>query len=270
MGLPPQGFSLGPLELRFYAVMIMSGLVAGIFLARYEARRRGEDPEHVFDIALWGFLSALVGARLYHVLDADNIGRYLDQPELIIQIWRGGLGIFGAIVGALVALLVYTRVKRLSVLTWLDIGAPAFLLGQAIGRWGNYFNQELFGRPTDLPWAIPISPERVLSEAPQYVGATHFHPLFLYESLLSLLGVVVLLTVARVWRHRLLPGDIFAMYFLWYPGSRFAVEFLRADRWEMGGLPMAQLISLTLIAVATAVLVWRHMRQAPPAAAGGA
>jgi len=264
MGIPPQSFSLGPFDVRFYAVMIMSGLVAGILLARHEARRRGEDTEHVLDMALWGFLAALVGARLYHVLDANNIGRYLDQPELIAQIWRGGLGIFGAIVGALVALFVYARVRHLPVLTWLDIGAPAFLLGQAIGRWGNYFNQELFGRPTDLPWAIPISAERILSEAPQYAGFTHFHPLFLYESLLSLAGVVVLLAVARVWRHRLLPGDIFAMYFLWYPGSRFVVEVLRADRWEMGGLSMAQLISLMLIVTATVVLVWRHWRRKPP------
>jgi len=272
MGTPPQSIDLGLIDIRFYTLMILLGVIAGIVLARAEARRRGVDPEHVLDITLWGFLAAVVGARLYHVLDTNNIDRYMAQPELIFQVWRGGLGIFGAVVGAIVALVIYARIHRLHVPTWLDIGAPAFLLGQAIGRWGNFFNQELFGRPTDLPWGLAIPQERVLLEAPQYAGSTHFHPLFLYESILSLIGVAVLVTIARRWGDRLLPGDLFIMYFLWYPATRFTVEFLRAGRWVVGGLPTAQWISLALVVGAAVALVWRHRTGHPvpaPASGGG-
>jgi phosphatidylglycerol---prolipoprotein diacylglyceryl transferase len=253
-----EGFSIGPVTIRFYSLMILGGILAGAWLARIEARRRGMDPEHVWNILFWGAIGALIGARLYHVLDTRNIGFYLENPELIFAIWRGGIGIFGAVVGAALALIIYTRVKGLPTLHWLDVGAPAFLLGQAIGRWGNFFNRELFGLPSDLPWAIPIPQEILRFQAPQYLGETHFHPLFLYESLLSLLGVIVLVYIARRFGQQLKPGDIFLLYLVWYPATRFSLEFLRIDRWEAGGIPVAQIISLTLILVALGVFIWRH------------
>jgi phosphatidylglycerol---prolipoprotein diacylglyceryl transferase len=253
-----EGVTIGPVTIRFYSIMILSGILAGAWLARIEARRRGMDPEHVWNILFWGAIGALIGARLYHVLDTRNIGFYLENPELIFAIWRGGIGIFGAVAGAALALVIYTRVKNLSPLHWLDVGAPAFLLGQAIGRWGNFFNRELFGLPTNLPWGIPIPPEILRFQAPQYLGETHFHPLFLYESLLSLLGVVVLVYIARRFGSWLKAGDILLMYLLWYPATRFSLEFLRVDRWEAGGIPVAQIVSLTLFLVALGILVWRH------------
>jgi phosphatidylglycerol---prolipoprotein diacylglyceryl transferase len=259
------GLTIGPLEIRFYSLSILTGLIMGVVLARMDASRRGEDPDHVLNIAVLGAIMGIIGARLYHVFDQDVWPQYRANPETIFYVWRGGIGIFGAFAGAVTALLLYVRLKGLTTLRWMDIGAPSFLLGQAIGRWGNFFNQELFGRPTDLPWGITIPEARVLAEAPQYLGFDTFHPLFLYESLLSFLGVAVMVFVARRFGNWLRSGDIFLIYLIWYPAERFALEFLRASKWEQGGLPMAQWISGTLIVVAIGVMVWNHLRAAPAA-----
>lgn len=265
MDLTLHGLSIGPLELRFYSLSILTGLIMGVVLARIEATRRGEDPDHVLNIAVSGAILGIIGARLYHVFDQDVWPQYRANPETIFYVWRGGIGIFGAFAGAVTALLLYVRLKGLNTLRWMDIGAPAFLLGQAIGRWGNFFNQELFGKPTDLPWGITIPEARVLAEAPQYLGFDKFHPLFLYESLLSFLGVAVIIFVARRFGSWLRPGDAFLMYLIWYPTERFALEFLRASKWEQGGIPMAQWIGGTLVLVAIGVMVWNHLRSVPAA-----
>ena len=270
-----QGITIGPLEIRFYSLMILSGLLAGVVLAQREAKRLGENPDHVVNIAVFGAVFGLIGARLYHVFDTNYWPYYRDNPGQIIAIWNGGIGIFGAMAGAALALILYVwwvnrsaaqqrgrrAAQRMDPLRWFDIGAPAFLLGQAIGRWGNFFNQELFGPPTDLPWGIPIP----LENRPEvYETFTHFHPLFLYESLLSFLGVFVLLYVARRYSHWVRPGDILLLYFIWYPAERFVLEFLRVGNWRFGDIAMAQIVSALLIAAAAGVLVWRHRKSAPP------
>ena len=262
--LTMRGLEIGALELRFYAVMILSGLLAGILLAQREAKRLGEDPAHVVDIAVLGTVAGLIGARTYHVVDRWN-EVFVHDPVTVFFIWRGGLGIFGAVAGAALALVLYVwwvnrnarlgkpGARPMNVLRWLDIGAPAFLLGQGIGRWGNFFNEELFGPPTDLPWGIPIAAH----------PGTNFHPLFLYESLLSLLGVVVMLYLARRLAHRLRVGDMLLMYFIWYPAERFLLEFLRIDNeyldpgiWTIGDVPMAQIVSTLLVVASVLALVW--------------
>ena len=262
--LTMHGLTIGAFELRWYSVMILSGLMAGIVLAQREANRLGEDGSHVVNIAVIGAMAGLVGARIYHVVDRwDEV--YVHDPAAVFAVWRGGIGIFGAIAGSAVALAVYVwwvnRAARagrpgarpMSVLRWFDIGAPAFLLGQGIGRWGNFFNEELFGPPTDLPWGISIA---------KYPGMS-FHPLFLYESLLSFLGVIVILYLARRLAHRLRVGDLLLMYFIWYPAERFALEFLRvdnaflsADIWKIGDVPMAQIVSTLLVAASVLALIW--------------
>ncbi len=265
-----QSIFIGSLEIRFYSIMILSGLLAGIFLAQRQAQRINEDPDHVVNIAVLGAVFGLIGARAYHVLDQDQWPYYSQNPGQIVAIWNGGIGIFGAIAGSAIAVMTYVwwvnrrerrlgrRGRLLDMLVWLDIGAPALLLGQAIGRWGNFFNQELFGPPSDLPWAINIDPERVFAEAPQYVGETSFHPLFLYESLLSLLGAAVLVFVARRLAHRLRKGDIMALYFIWYPTERFFLEFLRTENWKFGVLPTAQILGVILVVAAVAWIIYRH------------
>jgi phosphatidylglycerol:prolipoprotein diacylglycerol transferase len=262
-----QSIFIGGLEIRFYSLMILSGLLVGVVIGQREARRLGEDPEHVVNIAVIGAILALIGARMYHVLDRDQWPYYRDNPGQIVAIWNGGIGIFGAIAGAAVGLLVYVwwvnrsarlnrrPSSRMNVLRWFDIGAPSFLIGQAIGRWGNFFNEELFGPPTDLPWGIPID---VANRPLQYAADTHFHPLFFYESVLSLIGVVVLLYVARRFAQRIVVGDIFFLYFAWYGVERFVLEFLRTDNWKYGAVPMAQIVGVIFVVSAIALIVLRH------------
>ncbi|MBM3939931.1 MAG: prolipoprotein diacylglyceryl transferase [SAR202 cluster bacterium] len=262
--LTRRGLEIGALELRFYSLAILLGLLGGIVLAQREAKRRGENPEHVLNIATLGAFAGIVGARLYHVLDAQNIRGYLDNPILIFQVWRGGIGIFGAIAGASLALILYARWKRLNAWRWFDIGAPAFLLGQAIGRWGNFFNEELFGRPTSLPWGIPVSAaSRPFDYPASFFPDMRFHPLFLYESILSFIGVAVLLYAARRYAHWLRPGDLLWLYLIWYSAERFLLEFLRIDPWTVGPIPMAQIVSVLLVAVAGALMYWRHRQPVP-------
>ena len=141
------------------------------------------------------------------------------------------------------------------VLRWLDIGAPAFLVGQAVGRWGNFFNQELYGPPTDLPWGIPISAVHRPAEFP---FETHFHPLFLYESILSAIGVMVLLYVGRRFAPRLIVGDMLLLYLIWYGSERIGLEFLRSGNWLVGVIPTAQIVGGLLVTMSVGLLIWRH------------
>lgn len=273
-----QGIVVFGADVRFYSVMILAGLVAGVILAHREAKRFGENPDHVLNIAVIGAAFGLIGARLYHVIDLWSF--YSRNPLQIFAFRSGGIGIFGAIAGAALALVVYVwwvnrraragRGKPIRALRWFDVGAPAFLLGQAVGRWGNFFNKELFGPETTLPWGIPIYDAG--ANFPWDATTTmRFHPLFLYESLLSFLGVVVLLWVGRKFGSRLRQGDILFYYFIWYSLERSALEFLRSDNWRLGAVPVAHIVSAVLIAAALAALVlWRsrppYLESAPGAA----
>ena len=267
-----RGLVLFGLEIRFYSLLILTGLLAGIVLAQYEAKRLGENPDHVLNIAVLGVVFGLIGARLYHVID---LWSYYSQNIVEIFLLRaGGIGIFGAIAGASFGLVLYVwwvnnrakagRGQGIRALRWFDIGAPAFLLGQAVGRWGNFFNKELYGPETSLPWGIPVGPEH---HFPWDSGAAaYFHPLFLYESLLSLLGVIVLLWAGRRLASRLRQGDLLFLYLIWYALERSVLEFLRIDNWKVGDVPVAHLVSAVLIIVALLALVlWRR----PPYLASG-
>ena len=263
-----QGVVVFGLDVRFYSVMILAGLVAGIILAHFRAKGFGENPDHVLNIAVIGAAFGLIGARLYHVIDLWSY--YSANPLQIFAFRSGGIGIFGAIAGAALALVVYVwwvnrraragRGDPIRALRWFDIGAPAFLLGQAVGRWGNFFNKELFGPETTLPWGIPIYDAGANFPWDATTAPRH-HPLFLYESLLSLLGVVVLLWVGRKFALRLRQGDVLFFYFIWYALERSALELLRSDNWRLGAVPVAHIASAVLIAVALAALVlWRNRR----------
>jgi len=256
-----QGVQIGPLHIAFYGLMTLAGCIAGAVLAHYEMKRRGENPVHVWNILALGVVLGLIGARLYHVIDLWS-SYYSQHLTEIPAIWHGGQGIYGAIVGALAALILYVRWQKLDLAMYADVGVIGFLLGQAVGRWGNFFNQELYGPPTDLPWGLYIPPQNRL---PGYEFYTHFHPLFLYESLLSFIGVGVLLYLSRRFAGRLRPGDIALMYGLWYPTERFFLEFLRIEPWTAAGVAMAQWISGACILGCSIALIWRHRRQRLPA-----
>lgn len=244
---------LGPFTVNWYGILITLAVIAAIALATIEAKRRGEVTGHVLNMALLVVPLGIIGARLYHVIDKWDF--YHQNPALILG--GAGLGIFGAVIGGAVGLFIYTTWKKLSTLRWMDIVAPGLILAQAIGRWGNFFNQELYGYPTDLPWAIYID---LAHRLPGYEAFSYFHPLFLYESLWNFLGGFLLLFLGRKLRQRLLDGDIFFSYIIYYGLGRFFLEGLKIDVWTLAGIPTARWISGIAIIVTIVVMVYRRYR----------
>ena len=273
MSVPPDGFQLGPLFIRYYGIILMLGAVAGGWLATIEVKRRGKDPEMVWDLLVYLIIGGVIGARLWHVFTPDQSSLVPDPatgqlvnpyfiggvPKLldIISIWKGGLGIPGTIIGGLVALFFYVRSnKRLSFLDWADIAAPSLALGQAIGRWGNFFNQELYGSPTNLPWKIYIDPAHRLAG---FQNVDFYHPLFAYESLLNLANMLLLLWLMRRYVGSLRKGDVFNVYLIAYPLIRFSLEFLRLDVPTVLGIPhFNQWVMAAVGIAAILILIWRH------------
>lgn len=267
----PRSFFIGPLEIYFYGIIIMVGAVLAAFLADREAKRRGKDPEIVWDALIWVLIFGIIGARLWHIFTPQPsqvaAGRdtmfYLTHPLDAIWTRDGGLGIPGAVIGGLLALYWFCRRRRISFLEWTDIAAPAVALGQAVGRWGNFINQELYGAPTNLPWAIFIEPRYRL---PEYQDVTHYHPLFLYESLWNFANMALLLWLGRRYADRLKPGDLFLTYLIVYPVGRFLLEFLRLDASQIAGVNANQTVMGIVAIFAAAVLYWRHRPAASPPA----
>ncbi len=261
-------FYIGPIPIHLYGVILMLGALAGAWLATIEAKRRGEDPDIVWDALTWVLIGGVIGARLWHVFTPPEsmvkLGitthYYLTHPLAILAIWRGGLGIPGAVMGGVLAFWLYARYKKIPFARWLDIFAPGIALGQAIGRWGNYVNQELYGAPTNLPWAIYIDPQHRL---PAFMDKAYYHPLFLYESLWNLLNMSILLYLGRKWSDRLRAGDLFLIYLIIYAVGRFFLEFLRLDPAEVGGLDINQMLMAVVAVGAAATLAWRHRPGAP-------
>jgi phosphatidylglycerol:prolipoprotein diacylglycerol transferase len=269
------GFNIGPLTIHYYGIILMLGALAGAWLASLEARRRGFDTDIVWDGLIWVLIGGILGARIWHILTpppsmvAQGITTrfYLTHPLDALAIWNGGLGIPGAVIGGAIALAFFCRHKKLNFLVWADIAAPAVALGQAIGRWGNFVNQELYGAPTDLPWAVHIEPRFRL---PGYQDVETYHPLFLYESLWNFGIVALLLWIGRRYRSWLKDGDLFLIYLIAYPVGRFFLEFIRLDPSMLGGFNANQTLMALVALVAAALLVWRHRRPAaaPLAPAG--
>jgi phosphatidylglycerol:prolipoprotein diacylglycerol transferase len=252
-------------DVRYYGIIIMFGVLFAILLAVREANRREMDSEFLLDSVVWVMISGIIGARLWHIftpspsLVAQGITTkyYLTHPLDAINIRAGGLGIPGAVIGGGLVFFFYCRWKGQSFSGWADVITPAIPLGQAIGRWGNFINQELYGAPTDLPWAIFISPENRLPEFAQY---THYHPIFLYESLWNLGTVFLLLWIARKYKDWLLPGDLFLMYLVTYPVIRILLDFLRLDASEIAGVNANQTFMGIVLLAAVGILVYRHSR----------
>jgi phosphatidylglycerol:prolipoprotein diacylglycerol transferase len=222
-----------------------SAMALGLWLSFREAARRGEQADELLKAAELAIVGALVGARLYYVL--FNLDYYQTQPWWrMLAVWEGGLAIHGGLIGGILAGGGYVWARGLPLLKYLDIVAPALALGQAIGRWGNFFNEEAFGRPTDLPWKLYISEAH---RPPQYLDFEFFHPTFLYESLWDF-GVVVLLIAVLRRRLEPAPGTLFLAYFGLYSLGRLWIEGLRTDSLMLGPFRIAQLVSAAGIAIA--------------------
>ncbi|MFW6097344.1 MAG: prolipoprotein diacylglyceryl transferase, partial [Chloroflexota bacterium] len=221
---------------------------------------------------LWCLILAIVGARLYHVftpspsmaeVGINSPADYFRNPMQLINLRRGGLGIYGGIAGGALGLLLYSYRHRMSALKWADVAVIGVALGQFVGRWGNFFNQELYGAPTTVPWAVWIEPQYRLSGFTEF---NRFHPAFLYESIWNLLAFVVLFMLWRRYRRRLLDGDIMASYLILYAVGRVLMELVRLDSrpFSLAGLtfdvPVATVVSVVVALAMVAWIVWRHRK----------
>lgn len=271
MSIDAQGIHLGFLYIRFYGIILMTGALAGAWLASVEARRRNQDTEVVWDGLIYVLIGGIIGARLWHILTppASMVAQgmttawYLTHPLDALAIWRGGLGIPGAVIGGVIALYLFTRNRKMSFALWCDIAVPGLALGQAIGRWGNFVNQELYGKPTNLPWAIKIDPQYRL---PEFMDQAYYHPLFLYESLWNLANMGLLLWLGRKHASKLKTGDLFLVYLISYPIGRFFLEFLRLDASQVASVNINQAFSLVIALAAGVGLYLRHRPTAPQTA----
>ena len=255
----PVALQIGPFPIYWYGIGYAVGLALAYLLLVRLAKRAGEDPEVVGNGIIIVAIAALIGGRLYHVI--DQWAFYKDDPLTIVLPPYTGLGVYGGIITGTVAAFLYARYKRVPFLRWADIVAPGLFVMQAVARWGNFFNQELYGTPTSLPWGIPIDcAHRVAAypcaEFPE--ATTAFHPLFLYESISGILGALVLIWLGYHRRDRLRPGDLLLIFFIWYGTVRFFLEPLRQENWTFNGIPTAMLVSLGFIAVGVIALLWRH------------
>lgn len=269
MTIDSYGIHIGFLYIRFYGLLLMLGAFAAAVLARRMVRWMGRDPELVWDGLLWVLIFGIIGARLYHVLTPSqsllergiDTAYYLTHPLDILMIWQGGLGMPGAIAGGFLGLWIFARRAKAPFLILLDAASPGVALGQAIGRWGNFVNQELYGPPTDLPWAIPIRPENRL---PGYETFERFHPLFLYESLFNLANAAFLVWVWRRYGSRLHKGDLFLIYLITYPLARFFLEYLRLDYVPLFGINLNQGLMLAVAIGSGAALYLRSRAKLEP------
>ena len=293
----PIVLKLGPLQVHWYGLLIVGGAVLAAWISTKEAARRGEDPDHVWNLLTWGLIFGIIGARLYHVFSTPTgnfagWAYYREHPIEIIAFWNGGfrgLGIYGAVIGGVFAFFLYTQFMardregkrvRLNFWRWLDIATPGLLLAQAIGRMGNFINQELYGPPTNLPWAFRINPlfpcqepagspqacglaDRLTPDARAWYAAQGYHPTFFYEALWNVIGFALVMILGRKLVNWLRDGDIFFMYMIWYPVGRFWVEMFRPDAWRLGSLATAQWIALIVALLGIAGLIVNHVVRKP-------
>ena len=257
-------FHLGPITVRWYGILMATAILVGFWLAQRRATEEGLPADDILRAAQWAVVAGLVGARLYEVIfNWDYYGRF---PEKIVAVWEGGLAMHGGlIVGPLVGILLARR-WHVPIRRALDVIAPSMVLGQAIGRWGNFFNEEAFGDPTNLPWKLYISPAH---RPPDLRSFDFFHPTFLYESLWDLLVFVVLVAWVRP-RVRPRPGAVFFAYIGLYSVGRFFIEGLRLDSFWVGSLRVPQLASVAGVLVAGAGLLWVWRQPAEPVTAPAA
>lgn len=245
---------IGPLTLRFYGIMIALGVVAAVWLAQRRWEQRGGDPDDIGRIAVWAVPAGLVGARLYHVITdwRSFQGRWGD----VYKIWEGGLGIPGGMLAGVLVGLWAARRLGLDLPGVVDAVVPGLPLAQAIGRWGNWFNQELFGGPTDLPWALEIDPEH---RPARYATESTFHPTFLYESLWNLALVALLVWIDR--KRVVRPGSLIAVYVAGYATGRLWIEAMRIDpASHILGVRVNIWTSLVALALSLGWLAWRGLR----------
>ncbi|AXX64804.1 prolipoprotein diacylglyceryl transferase [Bombilactobacillus bombi] len=252
--LNPIFLQLGPFAIRWYGVLIATGAIIGVWLALREAQKRQIMADDIIDLVLWGVPFALIGARLYYVIFQWSF--YAQYPSEIIKIWHGGIAIYGGLIAALLVTIVFTQKRQLPIWLVLDIAAPSLLVGQIVGRWGNFMNQEAYGAITSASFLQGLHlPNFVIQQ--MLINGHYRQPTFLYESVWNLIGLIILLTL----RHRpklFKQGEVFLSYVLWYSLGRFFVEGMRTDSLYWGALRVSQVLSVVLFIGALVVVIYRR------------
>lgn len=252
--IDPIAFSLGPVEVRWYGVIIALGIVIAFMVAQKELVKLGFHQDFLTDLLVWAVPLAILGARLYYVLFKWEY--YIENPGQILQVWEGGLAIHGALIVSFIVAYVFTKKRKESFLKVADIAAPSILIGQTIGRWGNFINQEAHGGPVSRGFLENMFlPNWIIEQ--MKIDGVYYHPTFLYESLWNFTGVVLLILLRRVNLRR---GEMFLTYVIWYSIGRFYIEGMRTDSlYLVGELRAAQVVSLLSVAIATIIFVYRRV-----------
>ena len=239
----PVAFSIGTYDVRWYGIIITCGMLLALAYAYFSAKRFNVEWDTLFDCVLVGIVTGIIGARLFFVL--FSLDKYINNPLDFFKIHEGGLAIYGGIIGGFIGGVIVAKVKKAKILPILDVAVLGFLIGQGIGRWGNFFNQEAFGTTTDLPW-------RMVSENTGLVGV---HPCFLYESLWCLLGFVLIHFLSK--KFQKYPGQVLYAYLVWYGFERMIVEGLRTDSLMLPfwGLRVSQVISALILIFGIIMLI---------------
>jgi phosphatidylglycerol:prolipoprotein diacylglycerol transferase len=248
--IDPVAIQLGPLAVHWYGLILGTGVLVGLLLAMKETKRIGHNPDIFLDLVMFGVPISILFARLYYVTFEWDY--YQDHPAEILAVWKGGLAIHGALIGAILTGIVFSRYKKISFWTLADIAAPSLILAQAIGRWGNFINQEAHGGPTTLAFLQSLNlPEFIINQ--MYINGTYYHPTFLYESLWNVAGFIVLILIRKYLPIR--RGELFLSYLIWYSIGRFFIEGMRTDSLMLTEtLRIAQVIGVVIIAVS--IILW--------------
>lgn len=258
--LNPVALELGPLSIRWYGIIIAFGIVVAYILAMREGKKRGLPDDLFADLLIWAIPISIICARIYYVLfEWDYYSMY---PEKIIAIWEGGIAIHGSLIGAILTTIVFAKKRKISFWKIADIAAPSIIIAQAIGRWGNFMNQEAHGGPVTRAFLEGLHlPDFIINQ--MYIDGTYYHPTFLYESLWNVVGFILLLLLRKV---NLKQGEIFLSYAIWYSAGRFFIESMRTDSLYFfdTNIRTAQLVSITVIIVAIVLIIIRRLNNRIP------
>ncbi len=253
LAIDPVALKLGPISVRWYGVIIATGIVIAYIVGQREMRKRGFNEDFLTDLLIWAVPISIICARIYYVI--FEWPYYASHPDQIIQIWHGGIAIHGALIGAFITAIIFTRKRGVSFWKVADILAPSLIIGQIVGRWGNFMNQEAYGGVVSRSFLESLHLPNWLIEQMNVNGFYH-HPTFLYESLWNLVGLVLLLLLRKVNLRR---GEIFLTYIMWYSFGRFFIEGMRTDSLLIGNLRMAQIVSLIGLIVGAILIIYRRV-----------
>ncbi|EAC3520954.1 prolipoprotein diacylglyceryl transferase [Listeria monocytogenes] len=256
--LDPVAIQIGSISVKWYGVIIASAVVIALLLALSEANKRKMDKEIIVDLLIWAIPISIISARIYYVIFEWDF--YKNNLGEIVKIWHGGIAIYGALIGAVLTAIIFSRIKKISFWQLADVVAPSLIIAQAIGRWGNFMNQEAHGAETTRSFLESLHlPDFIINQ--MYIDGAYYQPTFLYESLWNVLGFIVLLIIRRTKIRR---GELFLGYVIWYSFGRFFIEGMRTDSLMWGDFRVSQVLSLLLIVLSIGIIIYHRMKMNPP------